>query len=228
MRNISCYKLFLSYVLNVSKRTFSTFFFRFPLVAFLFFITFAISINEKHDKKIAIMEQTNSNYSIIADYYSEHYNELKLYVMSRSLPADEAEDIVQNTFVRLLRGDKMITPVTLPCFVYTIAKNLIIDYYRRKHKIEEYEHFLGASDWMGRYDVDGESVFSAQQTNEILERGIARLTEKRSKVYRLNLFEGMQVSEIAQNLNIGYKAAENRLTLARKEIRDYMKKELAS
>jgi RNA polymerase sigma factor (sigma-70 family) len=179
-------------------------------------------------KKIAIMEQTNSNYSIIADYYSEHYNELKLYVMSRSLPADEAEDIVQNTFVRLLRGDKMITPVTLPCFVYTIAKNLIIDYYRRKHKIEEYEHFLGASDWKGRYDVDGESVFSAQQTNEILERGIARLTEKRSKVYRLNLFEGMQVSEIAKSLNLGYKAAENRLTLARKEIRDYMKKELAS
>ncbi len=170
------------------------------------------------------MEQTNSNYSIIADYYSEHYNELKLYVMSRSLPADEAEDIVQNIFVRLLRGDKMITPVTLPCFVYTIAKNLIIDYYRRKHKIEEYEHFLGASDWMGRYDIDGESVFSAQQINEILERGIARLTEKRSKVYRLNLFEGMQVSEIAQSLNLGYKAAENRLTLARKEIRDYMKK----
>ena len=136
------------------------------------------------------MEQTNSNYSIIADYYSEHYNELKLYVMSRSLPADEAEDIVQNTFVRLLRGDKMITPVTLPCFVYTIAKNLIIDYYRRKHKIEEYEHFLGASDWMGRYDIDGESVFSARQINEILERGIARLTEKRSKVYRLNLFGG--------------------------------------
>ena len=100
------------------------------------------------------MEQTKSNYSIIADYYSEHYNELKLYVMSRSLPADEAEDIVQNTFVRLLRGDKMITPVTLPCFVYTIAKNLIIDYYRRKHKIEECEHFLGVSDWMGRYDID--------------------------------------------------------------------------
>ena len=68
-------------------------------------------------KTIAIMEQTNLNYSIIADYYSEHYNELKLYVMSRSLPADEAEDIVQNTFVRLLQGDKMITPVTLPCFV---------------------------------------------------------------------------------------------------------------
>lgn len=179
-------------------------------------------------KTIAIMEQTNSNYSIIAEYYSEHYNELKLYVMSRSLPADEAEDIVQNTFVRLLRGDKMITPVTLPCLVYTIAKNLIIDYYRRKHKIEEYEHSLCASDWKGRYDVDGESVFSAQQTNEILERGIARLTEKRSKVYRLNLFEGMQVSEIAQSLNLGYKAAENRLTLARKEIRDYMKKELAS
>ena len=178
------------------------------------------------------MEQTNSNYSIIADYYSEHYNELKLYVMSRSLPADEAEDIVQNTFVRLLRGDKMITPVTLPCFVYTIAKNLIIDYYRRKHKIEEYEHFLGATDWMGRYDVDGESVFSAQQTNEILERGIARLTEKRSKVYRLNLFEGMQVSDhqIFDRFHKYNLRSDKARTgkMARKEIRDYMKKELAS
>ena len=228
MRNISCYKLYLSYVLNVSKRTFSTFFFAFLWWLSFFLLPLQYRYTKNMIKKIAIMEQTNLNYSIIADYYSEHYNELKLYVMSRSLPADEAEDIVQNTFVRLLRGDKMITPVTLPCFVYTIAKNLIIDYYRRKHKIEEYEHFLGASDWMGRYDVDGESVFSAQQTNEILERGIARLTEKRSKVYRLNLFEGMQVSEIAQSLNLGYKAAENRLTLARKEIRDYMKKELAS
>ena len=76
-------------------------------------------------KKIAIMEQTNSNYSIIADYYSEHYNELKLYVMSRSLPADEAEDIVQNTFVRLLRGDKMITPVTLPFTTLPTSRDIL-------------------------------------------------------------------------------------------------------
>ena len=80
----------------------------------------------------------------------------------------------------------------------------------------------GDGEWMRNWDE------TCRNDNEILERGIARLTEKRSKVYRLNLFEGMQVSEIAQSLNLGYKAAENRLTLARKEIRDYMKKELAS
>ena len=38
-----------------------------------------------------------------------------------------------------------------------------------------------ASDWMGRYDVDGESVFSAQQTNEILERGIARSQRREAR-----------------------------------------------
>ena len=67
---------------------------------------------------------------IIADYYTNHYDELKKFVISRLQVVDEAEDIVQDIFVRLLQSDQMISPVTLPCLVYTMARNKIVDYWR--------------------------------------------------------------------------------------------------
>ncbi len=174
------------------------------------------------------MEQKESKHSIIAEYYTEHYDELKSYVASRLLYASEVEDIVQNVFVRLLQLNKMITRITLPCLVYTIARNLITDYWRHKVKVEEYEHRIQKNDWASRYVEDGESVYSAIEINELLERGIARLTDSQSKVYRMSIYDGMQVSEIAKELNLNYKCAEHRLGDARKEIRSYMKKALAS
>lgn len=79
---------------------------------------------------------------MIADYYSHHYDEVLGFVSKRMMYAEGAEDIVQNVFMRLLRTDKMITPITLPCLVYTTARNLLIDYWRHRRSVEVYEHFI--------------------------------------------------------------------------------------
>ena len=174
------------------------------------------------------MENEQLKTGLIADYYSQHYGELKDYVAAKLQYAEEAEDIVQNVFVRLLQMDKMITPVTLPGLVYTIVKNLIFDYWRHRQYVEEYEHFIRKGDWLLSSINDTESVFSAKEVTEILERGVARLTKRQQVVYRMNILDGMQVSEIAIRLHIHYKNAENRLGAARKQVRSYMKRMLAS
>lgn len=174
------------------------------------------------------MEQIESKHSIIAEYYTAHYDELKKFVASRLLFADEAEDIVQNVFVRLLQMDKMITSITLPCLVYTVARNLIFDYWRHRRKIQEYEHIIQKTDHgiLGYEDI--ESVFSAHEMEEQLEHSIARLSQKQAKIYRLHVYDGMAVSEIADKLSLRYKNVEYCLGSARKEVRNYMKKVLAS
>ena len=173
------------------------------------------------------MEYKESKSDLIADYYSQHYDELKAFVGARLHYAKETEDIVQNVFVRLLCIDKMITPITLPCLVYTIAKNLIFDYWRHRQCVEEYEHFICKSEWQGKRVQDTESLYSAQEITEILERGIARLGEKQRAVYCLNIFDGLQVSEISTQLHLNYKNVENRLGAARKQVRSYVKRMLA-
>lgn len=179
-----------------------------------------------HGYKSMNMQQNKSKSDLVADYYSQHYEEVKAFVASRVKYADEAEDVVQDVFLRLLRMDKMITPVTLPCLVYTVARHLVYDEWRHRQCVEEHEHFLRKQD-PGYGFYDAESVYSAQNLAEVLERGMARLCEKQRHIYRLNICDGMKVAEIAMELEMNYKNVENRLGAARKFMRVYMKRMLA-
>lgn len=159
-------------------------------------------------------------YELIADYYYSHYEELLGFVSKRLQYSDAAEDIVQDVFVRLLRTDKMITPVTMPSLVYTIARNIIFDYWRHKRSVEEYEHYLVTTDRNNTLDTS--YVYGAGEMTELLEQGIARLSDNQREIYRMNIYEGMQVSDISDKLNLKYKNVENRLGMARKEVRRYI------
>ena len=130
------------------------------------------------------MKYNTSDYNLLAEYYEAHFDELRQFVGSRVNFAYETEDIVQNVFLRLLKSDKMITPITLPCLVYTVARNLIFDYWRQ-------------------------------------------LSDTQQRVYRLNIYEGKKVSDIAYELSMNYKGVERSLGNARKHIRHYMRRMLA-
>jgi RNA polymerase sigma factor (sigma-70 family) len=174
------------------------------------------------------MDYTITKQAIIADYYTFHYEELFAFVASRlHIYSDEAEDIVQNIFLRLLQTDKMITPITLPCLVYTMARHLISDFWRHRKRVEEHEHFIQGSMGTAGCGESVEMVYSVVEITELMERGIARLSEKQRKVYRLNVCDGMKVGEICRELGLNYKCVENRLGAARKEVRGYMKRMLA-
>ena len=158
--------------------------------------------------------------NLIETYYRNHRDELLAFVSSRLGDIVEAEDIVQNVFVRLLTTDKMITEVTLPALVYTIARNLISDHYRRRNTYEEFEHYVKRS---SDSDTSLESVISATELTELLERGLARIPENCREIYRMHIYGGMKVGEISQTLGEGYKSVEHRLGAARKALRYYLR-----
>ncbi len=173
------------------------------------------------------MEIQERNNSIVADYYDRHYEELKNFVATRVLYSAETEDLVQNIFMRLLQMDEMIVPLTLPSLIYTTARNLIQDYWRRRKKAEEYEHYIKKADTTGKLFIDGESVYSAVEIEELLEQGIAQLSKKQRTIYSLNIYDGLKTSEIALKMKTNYKSAENHLGRARKAVRNYMRQMLA-
>jgi RNA polymerase sigma-70 factor (ECF subfamily) len=53
---------------------------------------------------------------------------------------------------------------------------------------------------------------------------LARLPEACARIYRLHIYGGMKVSDIAQELTLPYKQVENRLGQARKHVRKQMRK----
>ena len=160
------------------------------------------------------------NNKLITNYYITPRDELLAFASSRLGDSRQAEDIVQDVFLRLLSTDKMITEVTLPALVYTITRNLINDYYRRHTTYEQYEHYIkGVCSEVTTMD----SVFSAFEIMERLERGLVRLPENCREIYRLHIYGGMKVGEISRELGEGYKSVEHRLGTARKVMREYLR-----
>ena len=172
-----------------------------------------------------------NNNQLLSYYYSQHRDELLSFIAVRISPAtgrsvtmqadaNEAEDMVQDIFLRLLRSHQLITPQTLPALVYKMARNAVSDYYRRRHVHEAYEHYLRHSDYT---DDTLESVYSAQQIMEHMERSLARLPKACCEIYHLHIYDGMKVSDIAQQLALPYKQVENRLGQARKMVRQQLR-----
>lgn len=156
----------------------------------------------------------------LTNYYITHRDELLAYASSRLGNSVEAEDLVQNVFLRLLTSDRMITEVTLPALVYTIARNLITDFYRRRTHFDDYEHYLKNTDSI---EESAESILSIRDITEQLERGLARVPENCREIYRLHIYGGMKVAEISQRLGEGYKSVEHRLGAARKAVRQQLR-----
>lgn len=161
-----------------------------------------------------------SNQTIITNYYQKHRDEIVDFVAVRIFDRAEAQDIVQNLFLRLLNGHRLTTEQTLSCLVYTMARNMVADYYRHRRVQEKYEHDICR--WNGE-SISTESVFSARQVIEQMEFTLARLPEKCRQVYRLHIYGGMQVNEISQELNESYKRVEYQLSVARKAVRKHLK-----
>ena len=166
-----------------------------------------------------------NNNQLLSNYYSQHRDELVSFIAVRIVDTNEAEDIVQDIFLHLLRGQQLITPQTLPSLLYTMARHAVSDYYRRRHVHEAYEHYLQKSDAGSLMSADSiESVFSAHQLMERMERSLTRLPKACCEIYRLHIYDGMKVSDIAQELSLPYKQVENRLGQARKAVRQQLRK----
>ena len=160
-----------------------------------------------------------TKHTLITNYYIAHRDELLAYAVSRLGDCCLAEDIVQNVFLRLLTSDKVISEVTLPALVFAMTRNQVYDYFRHHSAVEQYEHYIkGVCSEL----TSDESILSAREVMEQMERGLARLPENCREIYRMHIYDGMKVGEISRALGEGYKSVEHRLGSARKAMRHYL------
>ena len=62
-----------------------------------------------------------------------------------------------------------------------------------------------------------------EELAERMERTLARLPQSCCTVYRLHIYDGLKVSDIARELSLPYKQVENRLGQARKAVRQQLR-----
>lgn len=150
--------------------------------------------------------------------YDEHADALFRHCFFKVSDKEKAEDLVQDTFVRTWKYISSGKEVrNIKTFLYRVASNLIIDYYRQGKNVS--------------LDQLSEKGFDfSEARDEILENAefsrvkdlIDELSEKDKEIIIWRFLDGLSPSEIADVLNIKENAASVRLNRAMKKLKEKM------
>lgn len=176
------------------------------------------------DKMSAMNNTTITLEDFFSECYLQYYDIIKRYITFRIDNSYEAEDLVQDAFVRLWEHRAFVNKETVRPLLFTIARNLVTDKVRRYYKKAELLSYI--------YKVQEASRNTTEETvcsNELQllhGRAVNRLPGKRRQIYELN-FRGMPSPVIADTLSLSVRTVEGQLLLARKSVRNVLKQQLA-
>lgn len=169
------------------------------------------------------MKDTSAHITVqfLAETYVAYRPLVFRYITRKLNGCPDAEDLVQDAFLRLLEYRSMLRPETVRSFLYTIVRNLVTDYLRRHYKKQEVMACM--MEGLSGTVIDTESTVIANDLFNQEKMGVKRLTSKVRIVYSMIRFEEKTLSEVSEELSISKRTIERYLLIGRKAIREYMK-----
>lgn len=150
------------------------------------------------------------------EIWNKFSERLEQFIASRVKNSDEAKDLLQEVFVKIhLNEHQLKSTDKLTSWLYTITRNAIIDYYRkRKISIDANKDLL---------DLPDEQE---EEITIILNKCLQPLVESLPTKYKTALiktaFENQSQKDFAKEQSLSYTAAKSRAQRAKKMVKELM------
>jgi RNA polymerase sigma-70 factor (ECF subfamily) len=148
--------------------------------------------------------------------FKAHYRPLCGFALGYVKDADQAEDIVQELFVRLWQDREGLSITTsVKSYLFTAVRNRCLNALAVKKRMRPLDE-----------ETDDAPVDDERGEDELTERAarvqavIEGLPTERRKIFRLSRNEGLKYHEIAERLGISVKTVENQMGKALKTLRE--------
>jgi RNA polymerase sigma-70 factor (ECF subfamily) len=151
--------------------------------------------------------------------HSIYYSRIKRYIASRINSIPEAEDLSQNVFLELCKGNSRYDGQRDPeAYLFGMARNLISHYHRNKRKYLQTVQLESARDSAISYDAPQYRSASLTRLRKDLDEAIKQLPPKAKDAIRARLIEGLSPTEAAQKAGCSIQAFYNRFDAALKAL----------
>lgn len=158
----------------------------------------------------------------------ENFHEpLEKFIARRVANPHDAEDLLQEVFVKIsLKLDTLMDQEKIHAWIYQIARNVIVDYYRSGKTFAELPEDLaeGVDGVLGP-SAEVEAGAGGNANAEMagcLTGMVQQLPEKYREAILLTEFENLTQKALAERLGLSVSGAKSRVQRARKLLKDMM------
>lgn len=150
-------------------------------------------------------------------------DQLRKFLVKRVSDEQVAEDLLQETFIRIHKKlDSVDNVERITSWVFQIARNLTIDYYRSKAR-KQSEIAADVSEIAVNLEAENSE---SQNVNELVMASfpsmIARLPETYREAVELYELQRMPQKEIAEKLNISLSGAKSKVQRGRTKLKELL------
>lgn len=171
---------------------------------------FSVLRSEKNFDELSLQEYQQ--------IFKELYRPIRNFIYFRCGDADLAEDITQDTFLKLWETRSKIDKSTVKAYLYKIAQNNTINYQKRQQLLYKFQKKAA----LDREFDTPDKMMEINQYEEKLLKALAMLPEGGREVFLMNRLEDLTYVEIAERLGLSVKAIEKRMSKVLKILREHL------
>ncbi len=165
-----------------------------------------------------IIELKKSNAKALKKLHSIYSKKIFYFIYSYTRSTEITEELVQDVFLKLWNKRKSLKELSsLNNYIYTIAKNLTIDFLRKKKNaiiipIDSVEEEVVTKN-------SGETKIAFLEKKALIYKAITRLSPRKKEVFKMQRFEKLTYKAISEKLEISVSAVEKNMSSALKELK---------
>jgi len=173
------------------------------------------------DEKDIVKKIASGDLKAFESLFHKYYGRLCAFAGQMIHDDAEAEEIVQDLFVRLWeKRGQLDIETSVKNYLFRSVKNHCLNYIQHnKIKIRHAKTIISDSEESNSEEIN----FSEPDLLSKIEESIGALPEKRREIFTLSRHDGLKYHEIAAKLNISIKTVETQMSLAMKTLRDKLK-----
>ena len=154
--------------------------------------------------------------------YLEYIDQIYSFVLSICKSPELSLDVCHEVFVKVWSSrEKLVSENSFKSFLFTIAKNYVLNVIKRASKQREIYHQIKSNiDYNRQRFVEEEFLYS--ELSGLVNSAIDTMPPQRRKIYELSRVEGLTHHEIAEKLGISKGTVNVQLVKALKALKSYL------